>query len=212
MIYGDFLKSKVPTRKHEVPKVTIDPLQRHLLGLVDRVFALVKGMGTFRGPVSGWLKVARAKVPIDRQAGGGGGKLCQSGQTDEGTSEMTYQHPTPRMGDRPHDPAFYLLTDAYVTTPKVLREDCYICRDMEYARMGLTLCSLCCVCYSEGQEGHIAADEGECDDCGHEQCGDCADVPAQVDPICTCDTPCCSADVGVGVVTCGSQHCPTHGD
>lgn len=27
---------------------------------------------------------------------------------------------------------------------------------------------------------------------------------------CTCDTPCCEADVGVGVVTCGSQHCPVH--
>ena len=67
MIYGDFLKSKVPTRKHKAPKVTIDQLQRHLLGLVGWVFALVKGMGTFRGPVSGWSKVARAKVPIDQQ-------------------------------------------------------------------------------------------------------------------------------------------------
>jgi hypothetical protein len=29
---------------------------------------------------------------------------------------------------------------------------------------------------------------------------------------CTCDDPCCSADVGVGVITCGSQHCLVHGD
>ena len=29
---------------------------------------------------------------------------------------------------------------------------------------------------------------------------------------CTCDSPCCQADVGVGVITCGSQHCPIHGE
>lgn len=29
---------------------------------------------------------------------------------------------------------------------------------------------------------------------------------------CTCDDPCCEADVGVGVINCGSQHCPEHGD
>lgn len=28
---------------------------------------------------------------------------------------------------------------------------------------------------------------------------------------CTCDQPCCEADVGVGVYTCGSQHCLVHG-
>lgn len=28
---------------------------------------------------------------------------------------------------------------------------------------------------------------------------------------CTCDSPCCEADVGVGVITCGSQHCWIHG-
>lgn len=29
---------------------------------------------------------------------------------------------------------------------------------------------------------------------------------------CTCDTPCCSVDVGVGYpMTCGGQHCPVHG-
>lgn len=28
---------------------------------------------------------------------------------------------------------------------------------------------------------------------------------------CTCATPCCEADVGVGVINCGSQHCPVHG-
>lgn len=29
---------------------------------------------------------------------------------------------------------------------------------------------------------------------------------------CTCDRPCCEADIGVGVITCGSQHCWVHGD
>jgi hypothetical protein len=29
--------------------------------------------------------------------------------------------------------------------------------------------------------------------------------------VCTCDSPCCSADVGIGVIDCGSQHCPVHG-
>jgi hypothetical protein len=28
---------------------------------------------------------------------------------------------------------------------------------------------------------------------------------------CTCDRPCCEADVGVGVITCGDQHCWVHG-
>jgi|ERR1051326_1043887 hypothetical protein len=28
---------------------------------------------------------------------------------------------------------------------------------------------------------------------------------------CTCNNPCCYADVGVGVIDCGSQHCPQHG-
>lgn len=29
-------------------------------------------------------------------------------------------------------------------------------------------------------------------------------------PVCTCETPCCEADIGVGYVTCGEQHCPVH--
>lgn len=28
---------------------------------------------------------------------------------------------------------------------------------------------------------------------------------------CTCDDPCCVVDVGVGFVTCASQHCRIHG-
>jgi hypothetical protein len=29
---------------------------------------------------------------------------------------------------------------------------------------------------------------------------------------CTCANPCCSVDIGVGVTTCGSSHCPQHGE
>lgn len=29
---------------------------------------------------------------------------------------------------------------------------------------------------------------------------------------CTCATPCCRVDIGVGVQTCGSQHCWIHGE
>lgn len=115
------------------------------------------------------------------------------------------------MGNRKHDPAHALLTDRMVTVPRVHREGCYICADMEYARMGLPLCSPCCECTRRGEAGHIAADDGECDICGHVPCEDCANLPPQSEPICTCDTPCCEADVGIGIITCGSQHCPTHG-
>lgn len=121
-------------------------------------------------------------------------------------------HPTPRMGNRPHDPAFVLLTDSFQTKPRVHRKGCYICEDMEYARMGLPLCSPCCVCTGLGKVGHIAADDGQCDDCRHEQCHECSALPQQAAPICTCDTPCCEADVGIGVITCESRHCPTHGE
>lgn len=124
---------------------------------------------------------------------------------------MTSRHPTPRMGNRPHDPAFFLLTDEFKTQPRVQRAGCYICADMEYARMGLPLCNPCCACRVLGRNGHIAADDGECDDCGHELCPGCLNLPAQAEPICTCSTPCCEADVGIGVIDCGSQHCPTHG-
>lgn len=28
---------------------------------------------------------------------------------------------------------------------------------------------------------------------------------------CTCGDPCCQVDVGVGIITCGSEHCYQHG-
>lgn len=121
-------------------------------------------------------------------------------------------HKTPRMHDRPGDPAYKLLQDDFTTTPKIHRKGCYICEDMELARMGMPLCSPCCQCRKDNRDGHLAADNPICDDCGHEGCSDCADLPAQTDPICTCGTPCCEVDVGVGIITCGSKHCPAHGE
>ena len=122
-------------------------------------------------------------------------------------------HRTPRMHQRPDDPAYFMLYDDYVSEQKVYRDTCYICRDQEFARMGLPLCNSCCACTAKlkGVAGHIAADDGQCDDCDHAICETCLLLPPQVEEICTCDSPCCEADVGVGIVTCGSAHCPTHG-
>lgn len=124
---------------------------------------------------------------------------------------MTHQHQTPRMHQLPEDPAYFLLDRAPATPQKVHRKGCYICEDREFARMGLPLCNLCCACAMLGKTGHIAADDGQCDDCHHELCEACFELPPQEAEICTCGTPCCEADIGVGVINCGSQHCPTHG-
>lgn len=122
------------------------------------------------------------------------------------------RHSTPRMSNLPDDPAYGLLWDGHQSTPRVKRDRCYICRDQEFARMGLPLCSPCCECRKSGKDGHIPADDTECDDCGHEACAECANLPAQAEPICTCDSPCCEVDVGIGLVNCGAYHCPTHGE
>lgn len=125
---------------------------------------------------------------------------------------MTHQHGTPRMHQRPHDPAYDMLYDGHTSQQRVHREGCYICEDREFARMGLPLCSPCCQCRAQGRDGHIAADDGQCDDCRHAMpCDACMDLPAQAEPICTCNTPCCEADVDIGIITCESAHCPTHG-
>ncbi len=76
-----------------------------------------------------------------------------------------------QLGPRttPDDPAYHLLTDDYTSTPKVTpRDTCYICMDPEFAQMGLPLCNKCPKCVKEGKEGHIAADDTVCDDCGYD--------------------------------------------
>jgi hypothetical protein len=40
--------------------------------------------------------------------------------------------------------------------------------------------------------------------------GSCFDDLFKEDDECTCDNPCCEVDIGVGIMTCGSQHCPVH--
>jgi len=45
--------------------------------------------------------------------------------------------------------------------PGACSDDCYICRDQDFAARGLPLCRACPAC-----GGHIAADDSVCDDCG----------------------------------------------
>jgi len=66
---------------------------------------------------------------------------------------------------QPADPSYWMLLDDFTTTPVVFRPDCYICRDPEFAQMGLPLCRLCPAC----KAGHVPADDDECDDCGHRE-------------------------------------------
>lgn len=65
---------------------------------------------------------------------------------------------------RPRDPAYRWLIDGVTSTPTVHSEDCYICRDPEFAAMGLSLCFPCGAC-----GGHVAADDTVCDGCGVDQ-------------------------------------------
>jgi len=79
--------------------------------------------------------------------------------------EAVGREPQPR-DTMPDDPAFMLLMDdGHRTDPdeSIYRDACYICRDPEYALMGLPLCKPCGKC-----GGHVAADSIVCDDCGHD--------------------------------------------
>lgn len=66
---------------------------------------------------------------------------------------------------KPSDPAFWMLQDGVTSTPVegLYRETCYICRDPEFAQMGLPLCYPCKVC-----KGHVPADDSVCEN-GHDQ-------------------------------------------
>lgn len=76
-----------------------------------------------------------------------------------------YSPPTITTSD---DPAWFLLADSHTTTPVegVYRPQCYVCRDPEFAMMGLPLCKPCPACQQGGSMGHIPADDVECTDCG----------------------------------------------
>ena len=66
-----------------------------------------------------------------------------------------------------YDPANWMLKDGVTTTPTVYRGNCYICRDPEYAQMGLPLCYPCPLCTREHGRawGHVPADDTVCTDC-----------------------------------------------
>ena len=70
---------------------------------------------------------------------------------------------------KPSDPAYWMLEEGLRDPTKrsksnvKRKRNCYICNDPEFALMGLPLCFACYVC-----GGHVAADDSECDDCGHD--------------------------------------------
>lgn len=66
----------------------------------------------------------------------------------------------------PDDPAYWMLEEGLNdpekrSTPVVYNAHCYICRDPEFALMGLPLCYKCAFC-----SGHVPADDTVCSDCG----------------------------------------------
>lgn len=65
----------------------------------------------------------------------------------------------------PGDPAYWMKFDSFTSTPVpgIYRENCYICRDPEFAQMGLPLCFKCEFC-----GGHVPADDTTCSDCGRD--------------------------------------------
>lgn len=76
--------------------------------------------------------------------------------------------PRPLTVTREDDPAHALLMDSHTSTPVegVYRSSCYICRDPEFAQMGLPLCMACPSCEAAGRgKGHVPADDVECTDC-----------------------------------------------
>jgi hypothetical protein len=65
-----------------------------------------------------------------------------------------------------------LYDDKYTSTPSgPYRSDCYICRDPDFAQMGLPLCRKCAKC-----DGHIPADDTICSDCGNDEMDDYAEA------------------------------------
>jgi hypothetical protein len=65
---------------------------------------------------------------------------------------------------KPDDPAFFLLENGPRSIPQIFKAGCYICEDIEFALMGLPLCYPCKYC-----QGHVAADDTICDECGKDQ-------------------------------------------
>lgn len=64
------------------------------------------------------------------------------------------------------DPAYWMLSTENVTSTSAYDPMCYICRDPEFAQMGLPLCYPCPSCQKNGKTGHVPADDVECTECG----------------------------------------------
>ena len=67
-----------------------------------------------------------------------------------------------RAATTTHDPANWMLKDGHTSSTTVYNRSCYICRDPEFAQMGLPLCYPCPVC-----KAHTPADDVVCDN-GHD--------------------------------------------
>jgi hypothetical protein len=85
---------------------------------------------------------------------------------------MAERFVSPLTGDKLTEGEAHLFLDSYrskQTGPK--RSDCYICRDPDFAQMGLPLCTACSKC-----KGHVPADDSVRSDCGHDQYEDYEDT------------------------------------
>lgn len=96
------------------------------------------------------------------------------GKTDE---EIDALISTPG-GEHLTDSERILYNDPNVRSTKpegVYDEHCYICRDPDYARMGMPLCYACpkCTLQNDGvPSGHVAADDTVCTVCGYDMYDD----------------------------------------
>ena len=71
---------------------------------------------------------------------------------------------SPLTGDRLTAAEAMLFNDSHTTKPVkgIYNANCYICRDPDFARMGLPLCKPCLLCGA-----HVPADDDLCDN-GHD--------------------------------------------
>jgi hypothetical protein len=82
---------------------------------------------------------------------------------EKGLAERAREKTEARFHD-PYSTEETALREKWCTSTDVYNETCYICRDPEYALMGLPLCFPCTEC-----GGHVAADDTVCDECGHDE-------------------------------------------